>query len=106
MCFSKILTGIHLPGRRFYCDIFSFSRTTPLTIYRLKKFSTLMLRILQAAFVPSSDNALDTSYFTSRYSWNPSDEFVNEASEYEDSSDNGSMSGSSSCVSNHHEELV
>jgi len=65
-----------------------------------------MLWILQAAFVPSSDSALDTSYFTSRYSWNPSDEFINETSEYEDSSDDGSMSGGSSCVSNCHEELV
>lgn len=57
----------------------------------------------KAAFVPSSDSALDTSYFTSRYSWNPSDERIHEASEFEDSSDNDSMSGSSSCVSNHHE---
>lgn len=59
----------------------------------------------KAAFVPSSDSALDTSYFTSRYSWNPSDENIYEASEFEDSSDNGSISGSSSCVSNRHDEL-
>ncbi|XP_029121395.1 probable serine/threonine protein kinase IREH1 isoform X2 [Elaeis guineensis] len=58
----------------------------------------------KAAFVPSSDNALDTSYFSSRYSWNPSDENIYEASEFEDSSDNRSLDGSSSCVSNHHDE--
>ncbi|URD86110.1 hypothetical protein MUK42_27582 [Musa troglodytarum] len=57
----------------------------------------------KAAFVPSSDSALDTSYFTSRYSWNPSDEQIYEASEFEDSSDNGSISGNSSCISNHHD---
>nr|GLL21744.1 probable serine/threonine protein kinase IREH1 isoform X1 [Ipomoea trifida] len=60
----------------------------------------------KAAFVPSSESALDTSYFTSRFSWNPSDEHVYAASEFEDSSDNGSVSGSSSCVSNRHDELV
>ncbi|KAG6534479.1 hypothetical protein ZIOFF_008366 [Zingiber officinale] len=59
----------------------------------------------KAAFVPSSDNALDTSYFTSRYSWNPSDEQIYEASEFEDSSDDGSISGNSSCISNNHDEL-
>uniref|UniRef100_A0A0D9VY43 non-specific serine/threonine protein kinase n=1 Tax=Leersia perrieri TaxID=77586 RepID=A0A0D9VY43_9ORYZ len=59
----------------------------------------------EAAFVPSSDSAFDTSYFTSRYSWNPSDENIYEAYEYEDSSDNGSLSGSSSCVSNHQDDM-
>ncbi|XP_074577686.1 putative serine/threonine protein kinase IREH1 [Curcuma longa] len=59
----------------------------------------------KAAFVPSSDNALDTSYFTSRYSWNPSDERIYEASEFEYSSDDGSISGNSSCISNNHDEL-
>ncbi|XP_020099336.1 probable serine/threonine protein kinase IREH1 [Ananas comosus] len=59
----------------------------------------------KAAFVPSSDSALDTSYFTSRYSWNPSDEHIYEASEFEDSSENGSVSGSSSCVSNRQDEV-
>ncbi|XP_039145925.1 probable serine/threonine protein kinase IREH1 isoform X1 [Dioscorea cayenensis subsp. rotundata] len=59
----------------------------------------------KAAFVPSSESALDTSYFTSRYSWNPSDQNIYEASEFEDSSDNGSISRSSSCVSNRHDEL-
>ncbi|OEL15154.1 putative serine/threonine protein kinase IREH1 [Dichanthelium oligosanthes] len=59
----------------------------------------------KAAFVPSSDSACDTSYFTSRYSWNPSDENIYEAYEYEDSSDNGSLSGSSSCVSNRQDDM-
>lgn len=49
---------------------------------------------------------MDTSYFTSRFTWNPSDEHVYAASEFEDSSDNGSISGSSSCLSNRHDELV
>jgi hypothetical protein len=61
---------------------------------------------LQAAFVPSSDSAFDTSYFTSRYSWNPSDGNIYEAYEFEDSSDNGSLSGSSSCVSNRQDDMV
>ncbi|TKV91742.1 hypothetical protein SEVIR_9G117800v4 [Setaria viridis] len=59
----------------------------------------------KAAFVPSSDSAFDTSYFTSRYSWNPSDENIYEAYESEDSSDNGSLSGSSSCVSNRQDDM-
>lgn len=59
----------------------------------------------KAAFVPSSDSASDTSYFTSRYSWNPSDENIYEAYEFEDSSDNGSLSGSSSCVSNRQDDM-
>ncbi|XAR49494.1 Non-specific serine/threonine protein kinase [Bertholletia excelsa] len=58
----------------------------------------------KAAFVPASESALDTSYFTSRYSWNPSDEHVYATSEFEDS-ENGSTSGSSSGVSNRHDEL-
>uniref|UniRef100_A0ACD5X6P5 Uncharacterized protein n=1 Tax=Avena sativa TaxID=4498 RepID=A0ACD5X6P5_AVESA len=59
----------------------------------------------KAAFLPSLDGAFDTSYFTSRYSWNPSDENIYEAYECEDSSDNGSLSGSSSCVSNHQDDM-
>ncbi|XP_068658324.1 probable serine/threonine protein kinase IREH1 [Aristolochia californica] len=59
----------------------------------------------KAAFVPASDSALDTSYFTSRYSWNPSDEHVYAVSEYEDTSDADSLSGSSSCVSNRQDEV-
>ncbi|KAL3617615.1 putative serine/threonine protein kinase ireh1 [Castilleja foliolosa] len=59
----------------------------------------------KAAFVPASEGATDTSYFTSRFSWNPSDEQVYAGSEFEDSSDNDSMTGSSSCPSNRHEEV-
>ncbi|KAM1026602.1 hypothetical protein ACFX2I_039445 [Malus domestica] len=59
----------------------------------------------KAAFVPSSESALDTSYFTSRYSWNPSDEHVYQPSDMDDSSDSDSLSGSSSCLSNRHEEV-
>lgn len=60
----------------------------------------------KAAFVPSFENALDTSYFTSRYTWNTSEDQGFPASESEDSSDNGSMSGDSSCLSNRHDEVV
>ncbi|XP_078155427.1 protein kinase superfamily protein [Carex rostrata] len=59
----------------------------------------------KAAFVPSSDGAFDTSYFTSRYSWNPSDENILEGYELEVSSDDGSVSGSSSCVSNRQDDV-
>ncbi|KAG9140795.1 hypothetical protein Leryth_022760 [Lithospermum erythrorhizon] len=59
----------------------------------------------KAAFVPSSESALDTSYFTSRYSWNQSEENVYPGSDFEDSSDDGSLSGSSGCLSNRHEEV-
>ncbi|XP_077241096.1 putative serine/threonine protein kinase IREH1 [Tasmannia lanceolata] len=59
----------------------------------------------KAAFVPASDSALDTSYFTSRYSWNPSDNQVYAVSEFEDSSESNSMSRSSSYKSNRQEEL-
>nr|XP_043629692.1 probable serine/threonine protein kinase IREH1 [Erigeron canadensis] len=57
----------------------------------------------KAAFIPSSESALDTSYFTSRYTWSNSEQ-VYAASETENSSDDGSMSGSSSCVSHHNDE--
>ncbi|XP_047339412.1 probable serine/threonine protein kinase IREH1 isoform X2 [Impatiens glandulifera] len=59
----------------------------------------------KAAFIPDSGNDLDTSYFTSRYTWNPSDEQVY-ANEFEDDSENGSTSCSSSCLSNRHDEMV
>ncbi|XP_030472940.1 probable serine/threonine protein kinase IREH1 [Syzygium oleosum] len=58
----------------------------------------------KAAFVPSSESALDTSYFTSRYSWNTSDEQFYPDSEFEDLSDEDSLSGSS-CLSNRQEEV-
>ncbi|XP_040956987.1 probable serine/threonine protein kinase IREH1 isoform X5 [Gossypium hirsutum] len=59
----------------------------------------------KAAFVPSSESALDTSYFTSRYSWNPSDDHVYPGSELDDSSDADSLSGSSDYLSNHQDEV-
>lgn len=58
----------------------------------------------KAAFVPASESALDTSYFTSRYSWNTSEDHVLATSESEDSTDRDSLSGSSS-YSNRQEEL-
>ncbi|VFQ67759.1 unnamed protein product [Cuscuta campestris] len=57
----------------------------------------------KAAFVPTSESALDTSYFSSRFSWNASDERVLETSDIDYSSDNCSTSGSSSCLSRHDE---
>ncbi|XP_044465999.1 probable serine/threonine protein kinase IREH1 isoform X2 [Mangifera indica] len=59
----------------------------------------------KAAFVPTSESALDTSYFTSRYTWNTSDDHVYLASDFEDSSDADSLSGGSSCPSNRQEEV-
>ncbi|MED6222078.1 putative serine/threonine protein kinase ireh1 [Stylosanthes scabra] len=59
----------------------------------------------KAAFVPASESALDTSYFTSRYSWNTSEGLVYPASDAEDSSDADSLSGSSSCLSNRQDEV-
>ncbi|EOY21408.1 Kinase superfamily protein isoform 8, partial [Theobroma cacao] len=60
----------------------------------------------KAAFVPTSESALDTSYFTSRYSWNTSDDHAYPGSEFDDSSDADSLSGSSSCLSNRQDEVV
>ncbi|GKB65144.1 probable serine/threonine protein kinase IREH1 isoform X2 [Tanacetum coccineum] len=58
-----------------------------------------------AAFIPSFESELDTSYFTSRYTWSNSEQ-VYAGSESENSSDDGSMSGSSSCVSHHNDEVA
>ncbi|CAN6478657.1 unnamed protein product [Victoria cruziana] len=58
----------------------------------------------KAAFVPASDGAFDTSYFTSRYSWNQSDERVFSPNEF-DISDTESISGSSDSMSNQQDEL-
>ncbi|KAK1431489.1 hypothetical protein QVD17_07948 [Tagetes erecta] len=60
----------------------------------------------KAAFIPSFESELDTSYFTSRYTWNASEEHGYPASETEDSSDAGSMSGSSGSAINRHDEVV
>ncbi|CAH1446485.1 unnamed protein product [Lactuca virosa] len=64
------------------------------------------LALQKAAFIPSFESALDTSYFTSRYMWNTSEEHGYVASETENSSDNGSISGGSSCLSNRYDEIV
>ena len=69
-------------------------------------FTQHAFHILQAAFVPTSESALDTSYFTSRYSWNTSDDHAYPYSELDDSSDADSLSGSSSCLSNRQDEVV
>ncbi|AEE76015.1 Protein kinase superfamily protein [Arabidopsis thaliana] len=58
----------------------------------------------KAAFVPASESAIDTSYFRSRYSWNTSDEQFFPSGEVPDYSDADSMTNSSGCSSNHHEE--
>nr|VDC72313.1 unnamed protein product [Brassica rapa] len=58
----------------------------------------------KAAFVPASESAIDTSYFRSRYSWNTSDEQFFPSGEVQDYSDADSLSGSSGCSSNGHEE--
>ncbi|KAK6921270.1 Protein kinase domain [Dillenia turbinata] len=59
----------------------------------------------KAAFVPSSESAFDTSYFTSRFSWNTADDHPYGASDFEGSSDSGILSDSSSCPSNRQDEL-
>ena len=64
------------------------------------------LLVLQVAFVPAFESALDTSYFTSCYPWNTSDGLVYLASDAEDSTDAASLSGSSSCLSNCQEDEV
>jgi hypothetical protein len=60
----------------------------------------------KAAFVPDSENAFDTSYFQSRYSWNYSGERCFPTNENEDSSEGDSLCGSSGRLSNHHDEGV
>lgn len=103
MHFSEISIGTHLLDRRLDSPL-CHSQYSCKCHLLLLTWQYQMLSHWQAAFVPSSESALDTSYFTSRYSWNPSDNQVL-ASE-EDSSDDGSMSGSSSCLSNRQDELV
>ncbi|KAD2804892.1 hypothetical protein E3N88_38269 [Mikania micrantha] len=49
----------------------------------------------KATFIPSAE-ALDTSYFMSRYIWNPEDEQVDGGSDFDDNSDTGSTFGDSS----------
>lgn len=49
----------------------------------------------KATFIPSAE-ALDTSYFMSRYIWNPEDEQVDGGSDFDEMSDTGSTCGDSS----------
>lgn len=56
--------------------------------------------------MPDSENALDTSYFHSRYSWNYSYEQCFPTNKNEDCSDGDSLSGSSGRLSSHHDEGV
>ncbi|PIA50070.1 hypothetical protein AQUCO_01300657v1 [Aquilegia coerulea] len=50
----------------------------------------------KATFIPSAECAYDTSYFTSRYIWNPEDGNLNaSASDFEDLTETCSLSGSS-----------
>lgn len=71
----------------------------------LHVFKVFLLLFSQAAFVPASDSVLDTSYFTSRYSWTPSDGGVYPSNQFEDSGDSDSMSDSSG-ISNRPDEVV
>jgi hypothetical protein len=51
----------------------------------------------QAAFIPSLDNAQDTSYFSSRFTWNSNDShFMNDIPYDNSSDDESTCSGSSS----------
>ncbi|WOG96941.1 hypothetical protein DCAR_0416280 [Daucus carota subsp. sativus] len=57
----------------------------------------------KATFVPTAE-ALDTSYFMSRYIWNPEDEHLHGGSDFDDMTDTGSVSCSSSSYSNMQDE--
>ncbi|KAM3248092.1 putative serine/threonine protein kinase IRE [Capsicum annuum] len=63
-----------------------------------------VINFLQATFVPSGDDAHDTSYFMSRYIWNPEDENVNGGSDFYELSESGSASCGSSSYSNLQDE--
>ncbi|KAI4329982.1 hypothetical protein MLD38_028300 [Melastoma candidum] len=58
----------------------------------------------KAAFVPTSESAFDTTYFTSRIPFGSADEHIYPVSDIEDSSDGDSLNGSS-CMSNCQEEV-
>ncbi|XP_051142972.1 probable serine/threonine protein kinase IRE isoform X2 [Andrographis paniculata] len=57
----------------------------------------------KAAFIPGAD-ALDTSYFMSRYIWNMEEENAHGGSDFDDMTDTGSASCSSSSYSNMQDE--
>lgn len=60
---------------------------------------------LQATFIPSAE-ALDTSYFMSRYIWNPENEHIHGGSDFDEMTETGSVSCSSSSYSNVQDEDV
>ncbi|XP_019200266.1 PREDICTED: probable serine/threonine protein kinase IRE [Ipomoea nil] len=57
----------------------------------------------KAAFIPVAEPH-DTSYFMSRYIWNPEDEDFNVCSEFDETSEAGSISCSSSSYSNYQDD--
>ncbi|KAL8149289.1 hypothetical protein AgCh_006335 [Apium graveolens] len=57
----------------------------------------------KATFIPTAE-ALDTSYFTSRYIWNPENEHLHGGSDFDDMTDTASHSCSSSSYSNMQDE--
>ncbi|XP_076928138.1 putative serine/threonine protein kinase IRE [Bidens hawaiensis] len=58
----------------------------------------------KATFIPSAE-PLDTSYFMSRYIWNPEDEHIDGASDFDDMSESDSSSCSDSFYSNMLDEV-
>ena len=60
----------------------------------------------QAMFIPSTEGAYDTSYFMSRYIWNPDDDHVNVESDFEDTTETWSGTCSSGSCSNVQDEEV
>ncbi|CAN6357134.1 unnamed protein product [Urochloa humidicola] len=64
-----------------------------------------MLARQKVAFIPSTDDEYDTSYFASRHAWGTADEHVNApCNEYDDRSDTSSMSCCSSPHSDYEED--
>lgn len=57
----------------------------------------------KATFIPTAE-ALDTSYFTSRYIWNPENEHLHGGSDFDEMTETGSHSCSSSSYSNMQDE--
>lgn len=57
-------------------------------------------------FIPSAESAYDTSYFMSRYIWNPEDEHVHGESDCEDTTETCSGTCSSGSFSNVQDEEV
>ncbi|XP_073526065.1 uncharacterized protein [Phyllobates terribilis] len=56
----------------------------------LKNISWESLERQKAMFIPSAEGAFDTSYFMSRYIWNPEDEHFRGASDFDDMTETGS----------------